>query len=296
MKGKQYDFIMAPSAAPELACLRAKAPIIYFGDATYKIYSETYAKEFSDLGSFSRWEGNYLENKSLHKSELVILTSQWAANSAIKDYHVPANKVEILLFGANIEQAPSQDIIFNKLENKTLTLVFLAVDWDRKGGHLAYEALLHLHAQGIAAKLIVCGCIPPAQYSHSGLEVIPFINKNLPQDYALFVQLLSTSHFLILPTRADCSLLVAMESNAYGMPAITTRVGGVPDVVIDGVNGYCLPLTAEGTEYADLLAAIYADPVRYKQLIASSRLRFDEELNWNKWAKLFEGALQKHGL
>jgi glycosyltransferase involved in cell wall biosynthesis len=296
MKGKEYDFIMAPSAAPELAYLRTEAPVIYFGDATYKIYSESYAKEFANLGAFSRWEGNYLENRSLNKSKFVILTSQWAAKSVVSDYHIPADKVEVMLFGANIEQPPSQDIIFKKQENKILTLLFLAVDWDRKGGHLAYEAMLRLHEQGIEAKLIVCGCVPPEQYSHPNLEVIPFINKNLPQDYELFVRILSTSHFLLVPTRADCSLLVAMESNSYGMPAITTRVGGVPDVVIDGVNGYCLPLAAEGAEYADLIAAIYGDPVRYQQLIASSRQRFEEELSWNKWTELFESALEKHNL
>jgi glycosyltransferase involved in cell wall biosynthesis len=296
MKGKQYDFIMAPAAAPELAYLSTNVPIIYFGDATYKVYSETYAKEFANLGAISRWEGNHLENKSLHKSLFAILTSRWAANSAITDYKMPTDKVEVMLLGANIEQAPEQAVIYHKFENSTLTLLFLAVDWDRKGGKIAFDALVHLHEQGIEAKLIVCGCTPPAQYQHPGLEVIPFINKNLPEDYAQFVRILSSSHFLLLPTRADCSLLVAMESNSYGMPAITTAVGGVPDVVLDGINGYCLPLAAEGQEYAKTIAAIYADEPRYRQLVESSRKRFDEELSWAKWTDLFEQALQKHQL
>ncbi len=296
MKGHHYDFVMAPSAAPELAYLNTKVPIVYFGDATYKIYSETYAKEFANLGAISRWEGNHLENKSLHKSRFVILTSNWAANSAINDYQVPAADVEMLLLGANIEQAPERSVIYQKQQNPTLTLLFLAVDWDRKGGKLAYDALLALHQQGIEAKLIVCGCVPPPQYQHPGLEVIPFVNKNLASDYELFVRILSTSHFLLLPTRADCSLLVAMEANSYGMPAITTRVGGVPDVVLDGVNGYCLPLAAEGPEYAATIAAIYADQPRYQQLVESSRRRFEEDLSWTKWSELFEDALQRHQL
>jgi glycosyltransferase involved in cell wall biosynthesis len=296
MKGKQYDFIMAPSAAPELAYLTTSVPIIYFGDATYKVYSDTYAKESANLGAISRWEGNHLENKSLHKSLFAILTSQWAANSAITDYKLPTDKVEVMLLGANIEQAPEQAVIHHKFENSTLTLLFLAVDWDRKGGKIAFDALVHLHEQGIEAKLIVCGCTPPAQYQHPGLEVIPFINKNLPADYAQFVRILSSSHFLLLPTRADCSLLVAMEANSYGVPAITTAVGGVPDVVLDGINGYCLPLEAEGQAYAKTIAAIYADEPRYRQLVASSRKRFDEELSWTKWTDLFERALQKHQL
>jgi len=56
------------------------------------------------------------------------------------------------------------------------------------------------------------------------------------------------------PHAGGLSLLVACESNAYGMPAITTRTGGVPDVVLDGVNGYCLPLEAGGAEYGRLIA------------------------------------------
>lgn len=296
MKGKQYDFVMAPSAAPELAYLRTRVPIIYFGDATYKLYSETYTKEFANLGAISRWEGNHLESKSLNKSLLAILTSQWAANSALQDYRLPADKVEIMLLGANIERAPERAVIFKKQENKTLTLLFLAVDWDRKGGSLAYDALLSLHKQGIEAKLIVCGCTPPPPYQHPSVEVISFINKNLPGDYELFVRILSSSHFLILPTRADCSLLVAMEANSYGMPAITTKVGGVPDVVIDGVNGYCLPLEAEGQAYADVIAGIYTDPVRYQQLVELSRQRFEQELSWTKWTELFEVALQQRQL
>ncbi|RZK98545.1 MAG: hypothetical protein EOO62_26365, partial [Hymenobacter sp.] len=203
MKGRQYDFVLAPSAAPELAYLSTAVPIVYFCDATYKIYSETYAKEFANMGALTRWEGNHLENKSLHKSRFAILTSTWAATSAVRDYHMPADRVEMILLGANIDHAPEQAVIFQKLENKTLTLLFLAVDWDRKGGALAYEALVELHRQGINAKLIVCGCTPPPEFQHPGLEVIPFINKNLPQDYELFVHILTTSHFLLLPTRAD---------------------------------------------------------------------------------------------
>lgn len=296
MKGQHYDFVLAPSAAPELAYLNTDVPIVYFGDATYKIYSETYAKEFANLSAFSRWEGNHLENKALHKSKFVILTSNWAANSAINDYKVPVADVEVMLLGANIEQAPDRSIIFQKQQNPTLTMLFLAVDWDRKGGSLAYDALLALHQQGLEAKLIVCGCTPPPQYQHPGMEVIPFINKNLASDYELFVRILSSSHFLLLPTRADCSLLVAMEANSYGVPAITTRVGGVPDVVVDGVNGYCLPLAATGPEYAAVIARLYADQPHYLQLVESSRRRFEEDLSWTRWTELFEDALQRHQL
>ena len=296
MKGRQYDLLVAPAAASELGYLNTRLPIIYYGDATYKVYSETYKREFRNLNPFSRWEGNYLEKRALKKSTVVIFSSRWAANSAIDDYGVPAGKVEVIQMGANIDEVPEYEIIFKKEQNRVLTLFFLSVDWDRKGGPIAFDALKYLHDAGLQVKLIVCGCIPPAEFVHPCMEVIPFLNKNETKDLKRFVQLLSTVHFLLLPTRADCTPLVNCESNAYGVPAITTNVGGISDGVIDGVNGYCLPLQAGGADYADLIAGIFTDREKYHQLIISSRKRFDEELNWKKFAENFCLVLQQHAI
>lgn len=287
MKGKQYDCVVAPAASTEFSFFKSKLPSVYVSDTTFELISDYYKKEFENISSFSRWEGNLLEKRSLRKASFIIHSSHWAERSAVDYYKVSPDKVAVMPLGANMDSAPSGDMIFEKEKNPILTLLYLAVDWERKGGSIAFDALKHLHSTGIEARLIVCGCIPPAEYQHSHMEVIPFLNKNLPEDHKKFIHLLSTSHFLILPTRADCSLLVACESNAYGMPAIATATGGVPDVVIDGVNGYCLPYQAPGSEYAKLIAEVFNDKGRYHQLILSSRNKYEQELNWDKWAEHF---------
>lgn len=287
MKGKHYDFLIAPASAPQLGLLKTKVPIIYFGDSTYRNYSTNYKREFKNLLGFSKWEGEVLEKKALKKSAFIMMTSEWAKQSAINDYGADPKKIEINLFGANMDFIPSADGIFEKEKNQTLTLLFLAVDWDRKGGPLAFDTLIALRETGVKAKLIVCGCQPPEGFSDPDMQVIPFLDKNKAEDHEIFVELLSTCHFLILPTRADCSLIVACEANSYGVPAITTDVGGVGQVVLNDVNGYCLPLTAEGKDYAKIIASIYSDKKRYHDLIASSRRRFEEDLNWDKWAEKF---------
>lgn len=287
MKGKHYDFLIAPASAPQLGLLKTKVPVIYFGDATYRNYSTNYKREFRNLAGFSRWEGEVLEKKALKKSAFIMMTSEWAKQSAINDYGADPKKIEINLFGANMDFIPSAGSIFEKEKNPTLTLLFLAVDWDRKGGTLALDTLIALRETGVKAKLIVCGCQPPEKFSDPDMQVIPFLNKNKAEDHKFFVQLLSSCHFLILPTRADCSLIVACEANSYGVPAITTNVGGVGQVVLNDINGYCLPVTAEGEEYAKIISAIYSDKKRYHELISSSRKRFEEHLNWDKWAENF---------
>ncbi len=296
MAGRHYDFLLAPAAPSELAYCDIKVPIIYFGDSTYKLYSTHYKKEFEALNSFSRWEGNFLENKSLHKSDLIIMTSEWAKQSAVEDYGVNPDKIEIMQFGANIDVVPSRDIIFRKEDNKLLTLFFLSVDWERKGGDIAFDTLKHLHEKGVEAKLVVCGCIPPPAFSHPYMEVIPFLNKNDATDFQRFVDLFASVHFLLLPTRADCTPVVNSEANAYGVPVITTDVGGITGTVKDGVNGYCLPFAAGGEAYADVIARVYADKEGYHQLIESSRTEFEEELNWDKWAEKFQEILVRHNI
>ncbi len=288
MKGREYDFIAAPASSAMLGTFRTDLPVIHFQDATFHLLLNYY-KEFERASRITRWEGEWLEKRALKRADLIVYSSHWAAGSAMKDYHLPADKLYVMPLGANMDIVPpGGDHIFEKEKNTTLTLLYLAVEWERKGGSLAFDALVYLRETcGIDARLIVCGCVPPAKFQHPSMEVIPFLNKNKPEDHERFIALLSSVHFLILPTRADCSLLVACESNAYGVPAITTRTGGVADIVKDGVNGYCLSPEAGGAEYGRLIAELFADKAKYHALIASSRKRYEEELNWDKWADRF---------
>lgn len=296
MRAKQYDFVFAPAAASELAYIKTKLPVVYFGDATYKAYSETYEKEFKNLNSFSRWEGNFLEKKALERSDLVLFSSRWATWSAINEYKISPGKIEVVQMGANIDKVPDIDGIYKKEENKLLTLLFLAVDWDRKGGPIAFDTLKKIHDSGTPVRMIVCGCVPPAEFSHPAMEVIPFLNKNIPADFKQFEEILANAHFLLLPTRADCTPLVNCESNAYGIPVITTDVGGISDAVKEGINGYCLPFDAGAGDYASIILSTFSDKKKYHELIGSSRDRFDKELNWSVFAKNLKTVLKAHKL
>lgn len=294
LRQQPYDFIVAPAASTELSHCKTPAPVVYISDTTFKLISNYYKSDFNNLSGLSWREGNRAEKRSLRKSDLVIYSSQWAAQSAMSDYGIQASHIAVMPLGANMDYMPGRAMISEKEQNQVLTLLYLAVEWERKGGPIAFATLKQLQETGIKARLIVCGCIPPPQFSHPDMEVIPFLNKNKADEHDRFVQLLSSVHFLLLPTRADCSLLVACESNAYGVPAITTDTGGVSEVVKDGINGYCLPYEAGGAEYAALIADIFKDKQRYHQLVESSRDRFEEQLNWEKWAEKFKSLVAKH--
>lgn len=287
MKGKEYDCIVAPASTTGLAYLDSKVPVINVADATFRLLCDNYKNEFGKISHYSRWEAELVEKRSLVNSAAIMYSSKWAADSAIHDYGIPADRIVMTPMGANMDDMPDRASIFEKEKNARLTLLYLAVEWERKGGRLAFETLQALKKKGVDAELIVCGVVPPPEFRDPDLTIIPFLNKNKEEDHDRFVGLLSSVHFLLLPTRADCSLMVACESNAYGVPAITTDTGGVSFVVRDGVNGYCLPYEARGDVYADKIAGIFADKERYRALVVSSRDRYEESLNWDKWAEVF---------
>jgi len=291
MRGNHYDLICVPSSTASLAFIRSKIPIVFISDTTFRLITHYYVGEYRKMSRFSRWEGNFLEKRSLRKSSLSVFASEWAASSAIHDYKVDARRVAIIPPGANIDSAPPPDLVLRKFENPRLTVLFLASEWTLKGGDLAYQALVELReVHGEDARLIVCGCKPTPGLEHPDMEVIPSLDMNVAADVARLGEIFSTVHFLLVPTRADASLRAACEANAYGVPAITTETGGVPDIVQDGVNGYCLPYHADGRLYALLISELFKDQERYEQLVQSSRVRFEERLNWDNWAESFQEA------
>jgi glycosyltransferase involved in cell wall biosynthesis len=50
--------------------------------------------------------------------------------------------------------------------------------------------------------------------------------------------LYARAHVFVLTTRADCFSLASLEAMATGLPVITTRVGGIPEIVDHGRSGF----------------------------------------------------------
>ncbi len=282
IEAESFDAVFAPAACTEIAFLDVSVPIAYSSDTTFALVKDYY-DIYSNLLDTSIREGHFVEEAAIQKARLLIYPSEWAAESAVRDYGADRSKIRVIPFGANLEEIPPRESVLQKKKSDRCELLFVGVDWVRKGGEIAVETLVKLREMGVPAQLTVCGCTPPTESARAMLTVIPFIDKHDDAQRRRLVELYSMSDFFLLPTRAESFGIVFCEASAFGLPAITTDTGGVSGVVRDGENGFMLPLSAGASEYARLISELWRDCEAYSALAHSSRAAFEQRLNWDAW-------------
>lgn len=289
--GKDYDILFAPAGSSKTAYLETNIPICHLSDTSYN-QIKNYYNSFSNISSKSIEEANYIEQRALDNAAIQVFSSDWAAGYA-KSYY-KARNTKVVKFGANIDAPPSKNEIVKEYSGE-IKLLFLGVDWKRKGGDIVLETIDILSQKYDNFHLTVCGCVPPKK--HPKMTVIPFLDKNKEEDRAKFHQLLCDSHILFVPTRAEAYGIVFCEASAYGLTVVTTATGGVTSIIKDDINGYCLPQEAKPEEYAKKISTLFDNLDTLKRLSISSRDRYDTELNWDVWAikmrELFSNTLKK---
>lgn len=281
--GQRFDVVLACGAV-DVAYLKTDLPLVLVLDATHRLVREYYPA-YSNLTERSRRELDTIERLAIQRATVLLVSSTWAARSAIADYGANPARVHAFPFGADLDTPPTRSILDARRRGGRCRLLFLGTDWQRKGGDLAVEALVALETMGVKAELVVCGCTPPPGVAHPRLRVIPFLNKRDEQQRQTLESLYLESDFLLLPTRSDCAPMVFCEAAAFGLPSITTDTGGVSEIVLDGVTGFTLPHAATGEAYADVIARAYRDTAMYDELVRASRARYDKRLNWDAWVR-----------
>ncbi|MEO1275768.1 MAG: glycosyltransferase family 4 protein, partial [Pseudomonadota bacterium] len=279
--------VIAPAGSALVAALETDLPVIYSSDATVRVMLGYYG-HFSDLSPATLARVEALEQRAIDRADLLLYPTAWAAQSAIDDYGADPGKVHILPYGANMRELPGADAALRPRLPGPLRLLFVGVDWVRKGGPIAVAALAALRRGGVEAQMTVVGCIPPPDVSREGLTVIPFLDKNDPGQARHLSRLYGDADLLFVPTRSECYGIVFCEAAAHGVPSISTATGGVPGVILEGVTGHLLPPEADGAAYAELIARVAASPDApdgpLARLARSARADYDARLNWERWA------------
>ena len=157
----------------------------------------------------------------------------------------------VVLFVGRLEPLKGVDILLRavaqlELADTTRTLIV--------GGDL--------HADAEAARLTaLCGELGIA-------ERVSFLGRMAQQELPAILQ--RGRRVSVLPSYYESFGLVALESMACGTPVMASRVGGLPTIVKDGVNGYLIP-SRSPEPFADGLDVLLGNPAIRQAMSEASR-------------------------
>jgi len=196
--------------------------------------------------------------------------NEWVATSLREDYEVPVSKVSAVSPGTDTARF-CPDPKARKHDGVT-RLLFVGGDFQRKGGDLLLRYLRE-RSPGLPPVELCCVTRDTVMDAPTNVRFVRGVANNSPELVALYQQ----SDLFVLPTRADCYSLVALEAMASGLPVVITNMGGIGDIVAPGETGVLLsPTDDKDDNYAALAAALdelVADPVKRERMGRAGRER-----------------------
>lgn len=292
LKEKHIDKALLAQAdvlyCPFTQLISVEKPTVYMSDAVY--YSMINYYWNVDPDSRAVKIADRTQQMVLDHATKIVLPCQWAIDTALGHYHQSPEKVSLAEYGPNIDE---KDIVPHQWNyNGHLHTLFLGVDWQRKGGVKAVEACRWLNENGVKCTLHIVGT-PSLDEQIKNLDFVDyigFLNKNDRSQYERLRELISLCHCMLLPTRAECAGIAFCESTANGLPCFSYYTGGVPNYVLDGKNGYLLPLSASGEDFGKKIKTCL-DNGELELMSRQCHDVYRTILNWNVWGEKTAKAL-----
>ena len=199
----------------------------------------------------------------------VLPWSRWAASAIMDEYAVPEERVRVLPPGVDLTSWRPRPACETSVNTPT-RLLFVGGDFARKGGPLLLDVFRE-HLRGrCELHLVTRDPVEP----QPGVHVYAHLSPTDGELQALY----ASCDALVLPTRADCFSLAAIEAMATGLPVITCPVGGIPEVVTDGETGWMVPV-GDGHALHSAIEAFLADPARAREMGLRGRSVVEERFD-----------------
>jgi len=167
-----------------------------------------------------------LERKIYQNASIIFTTSNFASRCLVEDYACKPEKVVCVYSGINID--PDIDVKEKSYIDKHI--LFVGIQWERKGGPMLVDAFRRVLKRHPDARLTIIGCRPKIDAPR--VSVIGRIPISYMRQYY------SDATVFCLPSQIEPSAAVVAEAAAHGLPVVSTNIGGTPDRVIHGKTGY----------------------------------------------------------
>jgi glycosyltransferase involved in cell wall biosynthesis len=204
----------------------------------------------------------------------------------------PANKLEIIHQGIEIEKAPADDIF----ASGDPYLLFVGRFVEKKGVPHLIEAMRLAAARGTRARLLLVGDGPLAgalREQSRGLESVSFLGWLPHSDVRRWMRgaaALCVPSIIARDGDAEGLPNVIYEAMAEGVPVIATSSAGIAEAVEHGGTGLLVP-PGDPPALADAIERLIGQPDLRRRLGAAGRAAAVERFGAIRQSRRFEAAL-----
>lgn len=207
----------------------------------------------------------------IYKNASTIFTrSSNITKSLMEQYGTDNSKILKVGAGSNFNKL-NLNYVKNSYQEKNI--LFVGIDWPRKGGPdlvKAFEIVLQKHPD---AKLTIVGCTP--DISLPNCTIVPRIPVEQVSQYY------ESASIFCLPTKQEPFGIVFIEALHYKLPIVATNIGAIPDFVTENENGY-LVNPESPAQLAEKLILLLDDPNLCKTMGENGYELACSFYNWEK--------------
>lgn len=219
------------------------------------------------------------ERRTLQEARLIFTMSDHVTRSLIEQYGVDPSRVLRVNGGCNV--APIRRADPARFEKKRI--VFIGVDWERKGGPELLAAFRRVRRRHPEATLTILGCTPRVR--DPGVRVIGFTPPDTVKEF------LEQATVFCMPSKREPFGIAYLEAMQAGLPVIGSRFGAAPDFILSGQTGYTVdPTNVE--ELACRLEEVVANPETARRLGENGRALVEAQYTWERTQRAMWNAIQ----
>ncbi len=95
-----------------------------------------------------------------------------------------------------------------------------------------------------------------------------------------------------MPSFDEAFSLVLLEAMQFGLPIVASDVGGIPDIVVDGVTGYLVP-RKDACALSDKLIDLIDNYALRTSMGIAAKKRYEENFTMDKFESRFLNILSQ---
>lgn len=162
-------------------------------------------------------------------SNIIVLSQGW---KAFYETFIPADKIRVIQNSVELIEP-------NPYKNEEKFILFMGKLDEKKGIYDLFNVIPDIIVKFSEIKLVLAG-------DGDTKKIKQYVNNLGISDYLDFTgwvgsvekhKLFSQTGIFVLPSYAEGLPMSVIEAMAYGIPVITTDVGGLPEVIENGVDG-----------------------------------------------------------